>query len=125
MQLFTNNVIIKHNNACGLAIRPTLHEAYLAALAGDPVAGLGSACREDLEAGGLVDANRCRHDRASPVSSDPCGHASIGHASSTDRIAGKGPIRQVAGSAERARALRGGRHRPDRAGGQITRAKVD
>lgn len=33
--------ILKHNNACGLATRPTLEEAYLAALAGDPVSAFG------------------------------------------------------------------------------------
>jgi len=31
----------KHNNACGLATRPTLQEAYEAALAADPVARVG------------------------------------------------------------------------------------
>jgi phosphoribosylaminoimidazolecarboxamide formyltransferase/IMP cyclohydrolase len=33
--------ILKHNNACGLATRPKLKEAYLAALAGDPVSAFG------------------------------------------------------------------------------------
>lgn len=33
--------ILKHNNACGLASRPTLLEAYNAALAGDPVSAFG------------------------------------------------------------------------------------
>ena len=33
--------IIKHNNACGLAIRQTISESYLAALAGDPVSAFG------------------------------------------------------------------------------------
>lgn len=33
--------ILKHNNACGLAQRPTLKEAYLDALAGDPVSAFG------------------------------------------------------------------------------------
>ena len=33
--------ILKHNNACGVAIRPTVKEAYLAALAGDPVSAFG------------------------------------------------------------------------------------
>ncbi len=33
--------ILKHNNACGIAIKPTLKEAYLAALAGDPVSAFG------------------------------------------------------------------------------------
>lgn len=33
--------IMKHNNACGLATRPTLKEAYVAALAADPVSAFG------------------------------------------------------------------------------------
>lgn len=33
--------ILKHNNACGLATRTTLREAYLDALAGDPVSAFG------------------------------------------------------------------------------------
>ncbi|MEG1563418.1 MAG: bifunctional phosphoribosylaminoimidazolecarboxamide formyltransferase/IMP cyclohydrolase [Bacteroides sp.] len=33
--------ILKHNNACGLASRPTVLEAYQAALAGDPVSSFG------------------------------------------------------------------------------------
>ncbi|MEJ2162933.1 MAG: bifunctional phosphoribosylaminoimidazolecarboxamide formyltransferase/IMP cyclohydrolase [Robiginitalea sp.] len=33
--------ILKHNNACGLATRPTLKEAYTDALAGDPVSAFG------------------------------------------------------------------------------------
>ena len=33
--------ILKHNNACGFATRDTIHEAYLAALAGDPVSAFG------------------------------------------------------------------------------------
>lgn len=33
--------ILKHNNACGLATRDTLHQAYLDALAGDPVSAFG------------------------------------------------------------------------------------
>jgi phosphoribosylaminoimidazolecarboxamide formyltransferase/IMP cyclohydrolase len=33
--------ILKHNNACGLATRQTLHQAYLDALAGDPVSAFG------------------------------------------------------------------------------------
>lgn len=33
--------ILKHNNACGLATRDTLKEAYLAALAADPVSAFG------------------------------------------------------------------------------------
>ncbi|MBR1769413.1 MAG: bifunctional phosphoribosylaminoimidazolecarboxamide formyltransferase/IMP cyclohydrolase, partial [Bacteroidales bacterium] len=37
----TTFAIIKHNNACGLASRETLKQAYLDALAGDPVSAFG------------------------------------------------------------------------------------
>lgn len=40
--------ILKHNNACGLACRPTIAEAWEAALAGDPVSAFG----------GIIIANR-------------------------------------------------------------------
>jgi phosphoribosylaminoimidazolecarboxamide formyltransferase/IMP cyclohydrolase len=33
--------ILKHNNACGLAQRTTVHQAYVDALAGDPVSAFG------------------------------------------------------------------------------------
>ena len=33
--------ILKHNNACGLAQRETMHQAYVDALAGDPVSAFG------------------------------------------------------------------------------------
>ena len=33
--------VLKHNNACGLAVRPTVFEAYRDALAGDPVSAFG------------------------------------------------------------------------------------
>jgi phosphoribosylaminoimidazolecarboxamide formyltransferase/IMP cyclohydrolase len=33
--------ILKHNNACGAAVRPTVEEAWEAALAGDPVSAFG------------------------------------------------------------------------------------
>ncbi|MCL4123813.1 UNVERIFIED_CONTAM: hypothetical protein GTU68_064743 [Idotea baltica] len=33
--------ILKHNNACGLAQRDTVHQAYVGALAGDPVSAFG------------------------------------------------------------------------------------
>ena len=33
--------ILKHNNACGIAMRDNLKDAYLAALAGDPVSAFG------------------------------------------------------------------------------------
>lgn len=45
MQEFKNDAptfaILKHNNACGLATRPTIAEAYRDALAGDPVSAFG------------------------------------------------------------------------------------
>jgi phosphoribosylaminoimidazolecarboxamide formyltransferase / IMP cyclohydrolase len=44
--------ILKHNNACGIATRSTVKEAYLAALAGDPVSAFGGIlianCEIDL-----------------------------------------------------------------------------
>jgi phosphoribosylaminoimidazolecarboxamide formyltransferase/IMP cyclohydrolase len=45
MEEFKNDdptfAILKHNNACGMATRATLKEAYQAALAGDPVSAFG------------------------------------------------------------------------------------
>ncbi|GGG35823.1 bifunctional purine biosynthesis protein PurH [Croceivirga lutea] len=45
MEEFKNDeptfAILKHNNACGLATRPTIKEAYIDALAGDPVSAFG------------------------------------------------------------------------------------
>jgi phosphoribosylaminoimidazolecarboxamide formyltransferase/IMP cyclohydrolase len=43
--------IIKHNNPCGLAIRPKLADAYREALAGDPVSAYGSviACNRAVD----------------------------------------------------------------------------
>lgn len=43
--------ILKHNNACGLATRHTMKEAYLEALAGDPTSAFGGV----LIANGLID----------------------------------------------------------------------
>lgn len=43
--------ILKHNNACGVATRPTMKEAYEAALAGDPVSAFGGI----LIANGKID----------------------------------------------------------------------
>lgn len=52
---FKNNeptfAILKHNNACGLATRPTMKEAYLAALACDPTSAFGGV----LMANGHID----------------------------------------------------------------------
>ena len=45
MSEFTNETptfaILKHNNACGLAQRGSVHQAYIDALAGDPVSAFG------------------------------------------------------------------------------------
>lgn len=43
--------ILKHNNACGVATRPTLEQAYSAALAGDPVSAFGGVliCNEQMD----------------------------------------------------------------------------
>ena len=41
--------IIKHNNACGLASRPILAEAYRDALAGDPVSAFGGIIASNVE----------------------------------------------------------------------------
>jgi phosphoribosylaminoimidazolecarboxamide formyltransferase/IMP cyclohydrolase len=44
--------ILKHNNACGLATRATMKQAYLDALAGDPTSAFGGV----LIANGTIDA---------------------------------------------------------------------
>lgn len=41
--------ILKHNNACGLAQRDTLHQAYQDALAGDPVSAFGGVLISNSE----------------------------------------------------------------------------
>tara|TARA_R110002020_G_scaffold114593_4_gene263617 strand:- start:7751 stop:9283 length:1533 start_codon:yes stop_codon:yes gene_type:complete len=41
--------ILKHNNACGLATRDTLHQAYLDALAADPVSAFGGVLISNKE----------------------------------------------------------------------------
>jgi phosphoribosylaminoimidazolecarboxamide formyltransferase/IMP cyclohydrolase len=41
--------ILKHNNACGLAQRSTLHKAYVDALAGDPVSAFGGVLISNKE----------------------------------------------------------------------------
>tara|TARA_R110000764_G_scaffold4914_2_gene19962 strand:- start:446 stop:1978 length:1533 start_codon:yes stop_codon:yes gene_type:complete len=41
--------ILKHNNACGLATRPTIHQAYVDALAGDPVSAFGGILISNVE----------------------------------------------------------------------------
>jgi len=50
---FKNNeptfAILKHNNACGLASRNTIHQAYVDALAGDPVSAFGGVLISNKE----------------------------------------------------------------------------
>ena len=41
--------ILKHNNACGLAQRDTVHQAYVDALAGDPVSAFGGILISNVE----------------------------------------------------------------------------
>ena len=41
--------ILKHNNACGLAQRDNLHQAYIDALAGDPVSAFGGVLISNKE----------------------------------------------------------------------------
>ncbi|SEL23004.1 phosphoribosylaminoimidazolecarboxamide formyltransferase / IMP cyclohydrolase [Aquimarina amphilecti] len=41
--------ILKHNNACGLAQRPTIHQAYVDALAGDPTSAFGGVLVSNTE----------------------------------------------------------------------------
>ena len=48
--------VLKHNNACGLAVRPTVFEAYRDALAGDPVSAFGGV----LVSNAPVDAETAR-----------------------------------------------------------------
>ena len=41
--------ILKHNNACGMAQRDTIHQAYVDALAGDPVSAFGGILISNVE----------------------------------------------------------------------------
>lgn len=45
----TTFAILKHNNACGVASRPTVAEAWKAALAGDPVSAFGGVLVTNAE----------------------------------------------------------------------------
>ena len=55
--------ILKHNNACGLAQRETLHQAYIDALAGDPKSAFG----------GILIANKTLdHETASEINNLFC-----------------------------------------------------
>jgi phosphoribosylaminoimidazolecarboxamide formyltransferase / IMP cyclohydrolase len=52
--------IIKHTNSCGLASRPTMKEAYLAALAGDPTSAFGGvlACNQTIDEDAAQEINQ-------------------------------------------------------------------
>ena len=52
--------ILKHNNACGIASRPTLLEAWNAALAGDPVSAFGGVliCNREVDAATAEEINK-------------------------------------------------------------------
>jgi phosphoribosylaminoimidazolecarboxamide formyltransferase/IMP cyclohydrolase len=49
-------VIVKHNNPCGVAVAPTLEEAYRAALASDPVSAFGGVVAFNEEVDGAAAA---------------------------------------------------------------------
>ena len=52
--------ILKHNNPCGTACRPTVKEAYLDALAGDPVSAYGGVlvCNRPIDLEAAQDINK-------------------------------------------------------------------
>ncbi|RZJ59632.1 MAG: bifunctional phosphoribosylaminoimidazolecarboxamide formyltransferase/IMP cyclohydrolase [Flavobacterium sp.] len=64
MQEFKNAeptfAILKHNNACGLATRPTMREAYMDALAGDPTSAFGGVliANETIDAAAAAEINK-------------------------------------------------------------------
>ena len=47
----TTFAVLKHNNACGLASRPVLLDAWKDALAGDPVSAYGGILITNMEDG--------------------------------------------------------------------------
>lgn len=53
-------VIMKHNNACGVASRPTVLEAWKDALAGDPVSAFGGVliCNREIDAAAAEEINK-------------------------------------------------------------------
>lgn len=53
-------VIMKHNNACGVATRPTVVEAWKDALAGDPVSAFGGVliCNREIDAAAAEEINK-------------------------------------------------------------------
>lgn len=52
--------ILKHNNACGVATRDTVEEAYLAALAGDPISSFGGIliCNQEINLAAANEINK-------------------------------------------------------------------
>ena len=52
--------ILKHNNPCGIACRSTVKEAYLAALAGDPVSAFGGVlvCNRPIDMAAAEEINK-------------------------------------------------------------------
>lgn len=52
--------ILKHNNACGVASRPTLAEAWKAALSSDPVSAFGGVliCNRELDMAAAEEVNK-------------------------------------------------------------------
>ncbi len=52
--------ILKHNNPCGIACKPTVKEAYLAALAGDPVSAFGGVlvCNRPIDMEAAEEINK-------------------------------------------------------------------
>ncbi|MBR4148385.1 MAG: bifunctional phosphoribosylaminoimidazolecarboxamide formyltransferase/IMP cyclohydrolase [Bacteroidales bacterium] len=52
--------ILKHNNPCGIACRPTVKEAYMAALAGDPVSAFGGVlvCNRPIDMEAAEEINK-------------------------------------------------------------------
>jgi phosphoribosylaminoimidazolecarboxamide formyltransferase/IMP cyclohydrolase len=69
--------ILKHNNACGLSTRPTLEEAYVAALAADPVSAFGgiliSNTTIDLATAELINTLFCEVVIAPTINEDALG----------------------------------------------------
>ena len=56
----TTFAILKHNNACGLATRPTLLQAWTDALAGDPVSAFGGVlvCNRPIDLAAAEEINK-------------------------------------------------------------------
>ena len=56
----TTFAILKHNNPCGIACRPVVKDAYLAALAGDPVSAFGGVlvCNRPIDMEAAEEINK-------------------------------------------------------------------